>query len=85
MVSALSGHALDRLGGRNGAARHVYAENRPPLRARVLRSGATPHQIRLRSRLYQSLLLLDQLLPILSVVWFVAVILEVGHFTAQSD
>jgi hypothetical protein len=85
MVSALRVARWDRLGGRNGAARHVYAENRRPLRARVLRSGASPHQIRLRSRLNQRLLFLDQLLPILSVLWFVAVILEVGHFTAQSD
>jgi hypothetical protein len=74
----------DRLGGRNGAARHVYAEDRRALCARVLRSGASP-QIRLRSGLGQGLFLLDQLLPDLPMFRFVAVVLEFGHFAAQND
>ncbi len=72
----------DRLGRRSGVALRGYGENRIPLRTCPRRSGASPHQIRLRPRLNQRLLLLDELLPVLSVFGFVAVVLEVGHFAA---
>src|SRR5260370_3290209 len=38
-----------------------------------------------RPRLHQRLLLLDKLLPVLSVFWFVSMILELSHFAAQGN
>jgi hypothetical protein len=73
------------IGVRKGAARHSYGENANPLLTFPGPSGVSPYQIGLGPRFNQRLLLLDQLLPILAVFWFVAVILEVGHFAAQGD
>jgi hypothetical protein len=75
----------DRLGVRNGAARCLYAENRRALLTYLLRTGASPHQIRLRSGLDQGLFLLDQLLPNLPMFWLVSVVLKFGHLAAQND
>ena len=74
-----------RLGARFGLANERAAIGLISLISGSGLSGASPHQIRLRPRLDQRLLLVDQLLPILAVFWFVPVILEIGHFAAQAD
>ena len=79
-----------RLGARFGLANERAAIGLLSLISGSGLSGASPHQIgphqiTLRPRLDQRLLLVDQLLPVLAVFWFVPVILEIGHFAAQAD